>query len=558
MIIFNRAWVNRAMSNLWEEMVGVRKTLPARTLGQQPPAAAPGDVDLGYAEKWIPFSELRAARLIDLQMGNRITYTGDDRTGSWYFWNGVYHQEVDSGIIADYACEAFADQMVEAMNQVEMALELVLAAMLAANGWPANSTSANDARKRLWSPWKEHIAFQKQLHSDSGLNALKSRFRKQVTESRAHFEDDRRWLVCMNGVIDLEKFRQTFRVADSFLPHSPERKVTRSIACDFNPDAKAPVWDHFLETSIPDEEIRDYLQKLVGAAFLAESKVKTIPNLQGPKDCGKTMFVSTLEELAGGYGAQPSPKALMKEQGQNFEQDHIRGKRFIGISEPSTTDRLDDTFCKQVTGGDLVSTRTLNKASSPWLPQCVIFIASNEPVKFNTTDAAFVERLALIRFPHQFYSPLEAEPGEIHLKDPDLEHKLAAEYEGIFLWVIVGMWKYLTQGGAKKPESIKRAGDDYVVDTSGPLTWVREKVDQGLLVVADKVSDHPISHYATLQNLYGAYAMETHTNFEKPMTRIRFSNELASKYGRERSGVTRITRLIGTGMWANMHSNQGV
>lgn len=257
MIIFSRQWVRDALHGFWEEMVGVRPTLMYRMQDQQVPPYSPGSVDTAYARTWIPFSELKASRLIDLQMDNRITYVGDDTSGDWYFWNGVYHQQVDSGIVADYACEAFTDQMVIAMNEVAQAIDAQIASEIAQGLIQNNGQAIGDRRKRLWEPFKEHQAFEKRLHSDAGLNALKSRFRKQVTESRANFENDRRWLVCKNGVIDLEKFRSHPVVSDCMRPHDPELKVTRSIACEFNPSAKAPNWHHFLETSIPDEEIRD-------------------------------------------------------------------------------------------------------------------------------------------------------------------------------------------------------------------------------------------------------------------------------------------------------------
>ncbi len=555
MINFNRSWVQRRLDGLWEEMAGVYRTFPDRFLAENGRVPKPGQtaIDLDYAHRYIPFSELSAARLIHLVLEDRITAVGGDNNGTWYFYNEVYHAEISEGVpVGDMVAEAFLDQIVQAMDLVSEEIDIRAVAISQQTG-----TDPTAERKKLRDHFKEHFAFQKKLHGDAGLNALKARFRKQCAKGVDHFDNDRRWLVFQNGVLDLDGFRKDPRIAPNFRALNPHFPVKRAVECAFNPDKpaeeKAPNWFHFLETSIPDEEIRAFLQRLVGAAFLAESKVKAIPNLQGPKDCGKTIFVSTLERLAGGYGIQPSPDALMiaKGGGTNFEQDTLRGARFVGISEPSPHSRLDDTFCKQVTGGDEVRTRTLNQKSAPWLPQCVIFIASNEPVNFTTSDNAFVERLCLIQFPHQFFDESELPEGDWHLKDYELEAKLAEESEGIMLWVIQGMWQYLVHG-IGKPESVKTAGQQFVIENSGPLSWIEEKVAEGLLEIVNDPATRPVTDYVTLSSLHGQYAQDYAQAFDKPLPKRVFSKHVAAKYGKSRSGTTRMLGIVGHGTFAWM------
>ena len=557
MIIFTRGWVTRKLDGLWEEMSGVYRTFPARFTAENGRVTRPAQtpMDLTYARNYIPFSELNAARLLHLVLEDRITYIGSETAGSWYFYNEVYHAEVADGIpVGDMVAEAFADQLRLAMDLVSQEIEIE--AVNRANSGGPNVGTVAEERKKLRAQWRDHYAFQARLHSESGLNALKARFRKQCARGVDHFDNDRRWLVFQNGVLDLEGFRKNPVVKENMRDLSPMFAVNRAVTCDFNPEAEAPNWQHFLETSIPDEEVRAFLQRLVGAAFLAESKVKAIPNLQGPKDCGKTIFVSTLERLAGGYGLQPSPSALMLKQGggDNFEQDTLRGARFVGISEPSPHSRLDDEFCKQVTGGDTVTTRTLHKKSAPWLPQCVIFIASNDPVNFTTSDNAFVERLCLVEFPHRFYDQNELPEGDWHIKDYDLERKLAEESEGIMLWVIRGMWEYLVNG-IGKPESVKTAGQNFVTENSGPLSWIAENVAAGRLEIVDDPAMRPVTDYVTLANLHQQYAQDYASSYDKPLPKRVFSKHVAAKYGKSRSGVTRMLGIVGVGSYSWMNNS---
>lgn len=553
MIRFTEYWVKSQMDGLWEEMCGLRPVLPARVLGQAPPTTAATDVDISYAAEWIPFSDLNAARLVRLRLDNVMTYTGNDNQGKWYFWNGVFHEEIHSGRIAEMVAEAFADQVTHAMDAVKQHFE---SRALAAEA-QGNTQAANTIRDAYKKGWKPYIGYENRIHNDSGLRALKNRIRIQCAKEPTFFDDDRRWLVCQNGVIDLEEFRTTLKVR--LLPHSPERPVTRALSCDFNRDATAPQWEHFLETSLPDVELREFLQRLVGAAFLGESKVKAIANLQGPKDCGKSVFVTTLTDLAQGYGVQPSPTALTKENGVNYEQEKLRGKRFVGVSEPSIGSKLDDTFCKQVTGGDIVNTRTLYQAGSGWVAQCVMFIASNHTVQLNTRDQAFLERLCFIKFPHQFFDASEADEFEPHIKDPDLERKLKEEHEGILQWVTYGMYYFLTRG-VDKPTSVKKAGLKVAEESSSALSWVAEKVSEGYLEVAENVSDYPLSAYALLGNLYRMYQGDMEADGErKYLGKHAFSAHLQSMYGDTvDANGRRIPKLVGVGVWENLRQSSGV
>ena len=54
--------------------------------------------------------------------------------------------------------------------------------------------------------------------------------------------------------------------------------------------------------------------------------------------------------------------------------DEYKSKRFIGISEPTESERMDSEFLKKFTGDEWVETKTLNHKSSEWKPQGEIII----------------------------------------------------------------------------------------------------------------------------------------------------------------------------------------
>lgn len=76
----------------------------------------------------------------------------------------------------------------------------------------------------------------------------------------------------------------------------------------------------------------------------------------------------------------------------------LRGKRFIGISEPTESDQFDNDFLKRFTGDEWVETQTL-KGPRKWEPQGEIFIMSGKPLKINDKDKDTVAAVKRISFP---------------------------------------------------------------------------------------------------------------------------------------------------------------
>ena len=63
-----------------------------------------------------------------------------------------------------------------------------------------------------------------------------------------------------------------------------------------------------------------------------------------------------------------------------------KGKRFIGISEPTATDVVDQEFLKRFTGDEWVETKTYDKKSATWKPLGEVFVMSGKLPKINDRD----------------------------------------------------------------------------------------------------------------------------------------------------------------------------
>jgi P4 family phage/plasmid primase-like protien len=549
---FTEDWVKHRFRNLAEEMVGIREAsspwLRRRVTGTLTRET------LDYAKKMIPITDANAARLIDAALDGRLTYVA----GVWHFFDGIYHRPLIGVPVPFWVVMAFAEEFSSAMDWVMDEID----AFASRTAVPGQQTP-QQIKTALMKEWREYASYDKELRQNAGINGLKSVLQQVCTKEDGYFDNDWKWLVCQNGVLDIEKFRQNpARLEAAFGPLDQRLPVARAVSCDFVPGAHAPVWEAFLESSVPDPEVRDFLQRCAGAALMGrnngEDKVKAIPNLKGRPDSGKSVFVDTLATVFGGYAATPDGGSIQETRGDtNFERDDLRGKRFICISEPSADKRLDDGFVKGFTGGDMVKSRTLHQKSRSWRPQGVIFVASNHVLKLNTRDEAILNRLCLVEFPHQFktrteWQELGVPEGEWHIKDPDLETKLAdpEEQEGILMWALRGAYMFLQhEKDVAPPASVKRAGQQYAIDASRTLSWITEKIEEGLLYETKNVSDQPLRSYAVIGKLYQAYAQDAAMDNEKPIGKRAFASDLRQRYGEPvKAGGVRVPTLAGRGI----------
>ena len=63
------------------------------------------------------------------------------------------------------------------------------------------------------------------------------------------------------------------------------------------------------------------------------------------------------------------------------KMDPLKGRRFVGISEPTEYDMIDNDFLKRFTGDEWVETKTLNVKSKDWKPQGTVIVASGQKLK---------------------------------------------------------------------------------------------------------------------------------------------------------------------------------
>jgi P4 family phage/plasmid primase-like protien len=496
---------------------------------------SPSEVDIWKIQQNIPKDATDGADFIAEQIPSCLSFSADSKT--WYVWNGKVHTPLTANTVPTQLIDilGYAFKDLDALLSVYIDCE---AAKIKAENLPDAETKKKiaDLKGPIMGIRKEWSSFAFSLNSNKGVKDVLNKLERKVAKGRDHFENDRQWLVVRNGVIDIADYRKTGVV--TLLAHDASRPVTRYFDADYVPTAGAEVWKGFLASSIIDADTVRLLQKAVGAAFSAEEKPRALFNLLGAPASGKSVFLSVFNRLGQAYSVMPNNQAIQLNNGDtNFYQDALRNKRFVGFSEVQGKKPLDDGFLKGVLGGDEQNTRQMRQMESPWKPQCVLFIASNMALKFDTRDEATFIKILPIPFPHSF---TEVDPE--HKMDRELENKVLAERSGILSWVLEGMGMFWTEGLAPTG-AVLEAMDGNKTANSHALQFMEAMLDAG------HVSQDPAASLSGCLSVTVGYDMFRHWADAQGIRNIpgkqTFSTDVADFYfGKKRSDGIRFIGIF--------------
>jgi putative DNA primase/helicase len=237
-----------------------------------------------------------------------------------------------------------------------------------------------------------------------------------------------------NGTIDLG--------TGKLRPHDRGDLITRRVAVGYDPTAIAPTWEAFLERVQPDPELRDYAQRMAGAAAVGDNREELVHVHHGGGGNGKSKFTETIRDCLGDYAATVDAEIFLAQRvGRSAAQPELvrlRGVRLVTASETEEGRRLNVALVKALTGGDAIAARylysneivTFTPVFSPWLR------TNHRPVIRDPSEAIW-RRVRLVPF------PVTITGSE---RDVTLQGRLLAELPGVLRWIVDGARAYLADG----------------------------------------------------------------------------------------------------------------
>lgn len=272
-------------------------------------------------------------------------------------------------------------------------------------------------------------------------------------------------------------------------PHDPRDRITRIADVAFDAEAEALRWEAHLETCLPDVEVREFFQAVMGYAAFGETSEQAIFILQGKGGDGKSTTMNVLRRVLGGYADASDIKTFLDQgarSGADASPDLARlagDRRLVVATEPPRGSRLNESIIKQVTGGSPMVARHLNRDPFEFQPRLKLIIECNARPKVSGSDDGIWRRIVPILWEVQI--PKEQ-------MDRGLEEKLFAERAGILNWLLRGAMRWKVEG-LKPPAAVQAAADDYRRSSNVFAEWFRERLEldkQALTLAKDFYEDY--------------------------------------------------------------------
>ena len=286
--------------------------------------------------------------------------------------------------------------------------------------------------------------------------------------------DQRPWLLaCENGVVDLE--------TAELLPGRPSDLLVKSVPVEYlGLDAPCPDWEALLESSLPDPQVRAFLQRLLGYAITGFCHEQILACFVGEGANGKGVIFETIQSIMGDLCWRILPEMILEQKtprnSSSVSTDimALRGRRIVIASETDEHCRISAAKVKELTGADTLNARGLFVEETNFGPTHTMFVQSNHIPHGLTADFALRRRLVLFQFLYSFVDDIAAEEaktpariGFFRKKDDQLTARLKSQYPGILAWLVRGCALWQKHGLAPPPQILAnveehRRNEDYL------------------------------------------------------------------------------------------------
>jgi putative DNA primase/helicase len=247
----------------------------------------------------------------------------------------------------------------------------------------------------------------------------------------------------LNGTLNLE--------TGLLQAHNPRNMITKCAGTSIHPDAHSELFEDFLQTVLPDEDVRGYLQRVFGVAMLGIVREHNLPILTGTGGNGKGVCYEAVLAAFGDYGMTVDPKLIMQtkhERHATFLAD-LHGARLVVTSETNEGEVIAASTVKRLTGGDKIRANRMRENTFEFVPSHSLLYITNHKPQVSADDKAMWRRLAII-------------PFDVTVEEPDvkLPEKLKACLPAVLAWVYQG-WLDYQQQGLNPPAAVLERTETY-------------------------------------------------------------------------------------------------
>ncbi|MBB2483135.1 DNA primase [Bacillus sp. APMAM] len=269
----------------------------------------------------------------------------------------------------------------------------------------------------------------------------------------------RNYINLKNGMLCLDNFE--------LHSHSPKYVSTIQLPIIYDPNAKAPTFEKFMqEITNNDDSLISVHQEVAGNCLTSETKAEKAVFYYGRGANGKSVFASTLTELVGRENVSNIPLSNFN---QDFGLESIINKSVNIASENELGGKfLKTENFKAIVSGDRININKKYHSHINYQPFCkLIFLVNNIPDTSDTTNGYF-RKILIIPFNRTFKE---------NERDVNLKEKLLKELPGILNWALEGLKRLReNQYQFSKSAAIEKCMEAYFAEQNPVREFFKEHI----------------------------------------------------------------------------------
>lgn len=281
---------------------------------------------------------------------------------------------------------------------------------------------------------KAHLAHIRHSENKTGIDGAVRALQGQGEIHISHEDlDANRWLLnVLNGTIDL--------LDGTLQPHRPSDMLTKMAPIRFVDNATAPRFLTFLAEILPDDDVRRFVQQLMGLSLVGHQLEHILPIAIGSGANGKSTLTNVMASILGDYAVVCSKDLFVATRSPAHRTivASLFGVRFAHCSELPESVRLNEAQIKELTGGDRITARRMSQDEWNFSPSHIFWLHANTKPTIAGDDEGIWRRVKLIPFDVQI--PRERQDSGLASRLVDVEAS------GILNWALAGLKDYQSVG----------------------------------------------------------------------------------------------------------------
>ena len=297
----------------------------------------------------------------------------------------------------------------------------------------------------------KHFNFKEELYkqfiSDAGLEEIKSNSKTTLIN-------------LTNGTFEISPEKQVLR------DFNKSDFLTYQLPFEYDKNAKAPLFEKFLDEVLPEKELQQILAEYLGYIFVKNNvlKLEKVLLLYGTGANGKSVVFEIIMALLGIHNVvNYSLQSLTDEKGNSRAM--LANKLLNYASE--INGKLESSIFKQLVSGEPVEARLLYENTQTISDYARFMFNCNELPKEVENTNAFFRRFIILPF------RVTIPPNK---QDKDLSKRIIeSELSGVFNWVLSGLTSLLTNKGFTQSDIVEKEILQYQIESDNVLLFIEEE-----------------------------------------------------------------------------------